>query len=260
AQIPFHIYLTFTPGLFVPKAFEQEGFSYQFDFANKSAHQPSKIKPPTGQQPLIYNLFGSITEEESLILTHNDLYAYFKSVFERRSMPTILREALEKVNCFIFLGLPFEKWYMQMLLRELGIHKSSEDFIRFAAKQSLSDEIMTFCYDQFTINFVDHHVEEFIDLLYDHSSQAGILRNTSGTNPAEQLKVWIGEGKTEKILENLQQYLPKSHEWEGELLGLSSRHKRLNRRNRNGVITAEEFDVGLAQINQDILEIINEAL
>ena len=213
ARIPFHVYLTVSPGLFLPKAFQQQSFNYQFDFANKSAHEPSKIKLPNVEQPLIYNLFGCIEEEESLILTHDDLYAYFKSVFERRSMPNILREALEKVNCFIFLGLPFDKWYMQMLLRELGIHKSSDDFIRYAARQSLSDEVMTFCYEQFTINFVDHHIEDFIDLLYNHCHKNGITRVASDESPKEKIRQWISNNQTEKAIDYLLTLLKGNREW-----------------------------------------------
>ena len=47
---------------------------------------------------------------------------------------------------------------------------------------------------------------------------------------------------------------------ENELIGISSRYKRVQRRKRSGVITQEEYEVAIARTQQDMLELLNEAL
>jgi hypothetical protein len=132
SEIPFHIILTVTPDKILHKAFDKNNFSYQTGFYKKN-REPQPIKSPTRSLPLIYNLFGSIDNEESLILTHNDLYDYFKSIFSHKSMPDKLKSQLSEIKNIIFLGVPFDKWYMQLLLRELDIHQYNYGFTRFAA-------------------------------------------------------------------------------------------------------------------------------
>ena len=178
AKIPFHVLLSVTPDKLLPQAFQEENFEFQFDHYKKK-QEPPKIKKPTKESPLIYNLLGCVDNEESLILTHNDLYDYFKSIFELNSLPEQLKQALKnrEINCFIFLGVPFDKWYMQLLMRELGIHQNQDDFIRYAVNQSMTEEIKTFCAEQFTIQFVDKNIPDFVQKLYEISTELDVLRS-----------------------------------------------------------------------------------
>jgi hypothetical protein len=259
ARIPFHVMLSVSPGKLLNKAFDRLNFQYQFDYYRK-ARDPSEIKDPTVQLPLVYNLFGCIDDEESLVLTHNDLYDYFKSIFARRSMPEKLKNALvqRELNCFIFLGVPFDKWYMQLLLRELEIHRHSEDFIRYAANQSLTDEVKTFCTEQFTINFVSNNIPEFIHKLYQYAEEDGILRTEQDTDRWTQIKNFLAEGKLGVAIEQFVD-LTRGTDLEDEAIGISGRHRRYERKKNQGILYGNELDVQANQIQSSLLELIQEA-
>jgi hypothetical protein len=259
ARIPFHVILSVSPGKLLNKAFDKLNFQYQFDYYRKT-RGPSEIKDPTVQLPLIYNLFGCIDDEESLVLTHNDLYDYFKSIFARRSMPEKLKNALtqREINCFIFLGIPFDKWYMQLLLRELEIHRSSEDFIRYAANQSLTEDVKTFCTEQFTISFVSNNIPNFIHTLYGYCEEADILRTEQDTDRWTQIKNYLAEGKLGIAIEQFVD-LTRGTELEDEAIGISGRHRRYERKKNQGILYGNELDVQANQIQSSLLDLIQVA-
>jgi len=258
-EIPFHVLLGVTPDRLLTQAFDQAGFSYQFDFYKK-LHEPVAIQKPSPELPLIYNLFGCVEDEESLVLTHNDLYDYFKSVFARQSMPDKLKLALRnrEINCFLFLGVPFDKWYMQLLLRELEIHRSHEDFIRYAANQSLADEVKTFCTEQFTIQFVSHDIPEFIEHLHGQCVAEGVVREKGQTTKWKQLRELVAKAEQEAAIQKFREWVAGS-ELEQEAIGLSARYRRFARKRRNGVLDSRDIPVQEAQITEDLLELIKEA-
>jgi len=87
-QIPFHVYLTITPDKLLHKTFEKSGHPPPQIAYYKKDTEPQKIKTPTKSNLLVYNAFGILDNKESMILTHDDLYHYFKTIFKQgRSMP-----------------------------------------------------------------------------------------------------------------------------------------------------------------------------
>ena len=117
AQIPFHIVINTTPDRLLTDAFSKQGFRYTFDHYKKK-HEPSTLAKPSKDQPLIYNLLGSVEDADSLILTHTDLFDYFKSIFEDQSLPEVITNALpnRSIDTLLFLGVPFDKWYIRLIL------------------------------------------------------------------------------------------------------------------------------------------------
>ena len=259
ARLPFHVILNITPDRLLTRAFDAEGFRYQFDHYKK-LHAPAGIQQPSQELPLLYNLLGSVDDEESLLLTHNDLYDYFKSIFSRKSMPDKLKLALRerRINTFIFLGVPFEKWYMQLLLRELEIHRGQEDFIRYAANVDLDEKIRTFCTEQFTIQFVDNDSVYFVEQLYARCAADGNLRQAGKATPWESLRGLVAE---DRLGEALQQFaeLARHTELSEEVDRPAGRYRRFARKRRNGVLDSRDIPVQENQITHDTLDLIQEA-
>ncbi|MDZ7868608.1 MAG: hypothetical protein U5L02_05275 [Rheinheimera sp.] len=71
------------------------------------------------------------------MLTHeSDFFDYLESVFKANSMNQQPGDELEQMERFIFLGLPYEKWYFQLLLRVLAFHTDKfKDIERFALQE-----------------------------------------------------------------------------------------------------------------------------
>ncbi len=267
AQIPFHVLLTVTPDKLLNQAFDAQGFPYQFGHYKKNK-EPLTIKSPSKQNPLIYNLFGCLDSEESLILTHNDLYDYFKSIFSLKSMPQLLKDQLRNIRNILFLGVPFDKWFMQLLLRELEIHNAGFAFIRFAANQSLPGDIETFCTEQFNINFIfdkkledkpvdknDHKtIAQFISDLHEQCKKRGIIRQQGGVerSVAEQIRHCVANAELENAL-NLLEDCTMDTELQDDVTMLAGRYRNFMRRASGNLLREQEKGVQEAEITEAII-------
>lgn len=126
AQIPFQIIVTLTPDRLLSTVLNRQNVPHQTNFYHYGqAARP--LEKPIGDLALFYNLLGWVEEDESLVLTHNDLFSYLESVFSGGRMHFDLKSELLQANNYIFLGLPFGKWYMQLLLRVLNILVCRQD-------------------------------------------------------------------------------------------------------------------------------------
>ncbi len=157
ARIPFHFIISVTSDNQLARAFERLQLKFKSHFYWKKQPADQKIPIPTIRRPLLYDILGNIEKPGSLVLTHDDLYDYLESIFKSQSMSNRLKDHIvNEAQSIIFLGLPFDRWYMQLLLRVLHLHKD-EEFMRFAASQELSKEVKTLCKEQFQINFVPNN-------------------------------------------------------------------------------------------------------
>ena len=258
ARLPFHIYLTVTPDALLQQAFDIQSFACQSGFYKRNK-DPQVIKSPDRKNPLVYNVFGSVQSEESIVLSHDDLYDYFKSIFAQQSMPEKLKIQLQEVKNFIFLGIPFDKWYMHLLMRELEIHNRRYEFTRFAAGQEVTDQLTTFCLDQFQIQFISHNISGFIQALLAHFPEEELRQpsadDSRGTSRAKRL---IAKGELERAIEEMEDFTEQT-ELQDELIQLSGRYGKFKRRVMRGILRPEEKLVQENNISNDLLHIIAEA-
>src|SRR6185503_4126776 len=95
------------------------------DFYHKN-NAAKVIATPSKENPLIYNLLGDLEVEESLILSHKDLFDYFMSLFGNFKLPDALQTSIVAAKHIIFLGFKFEKWYAQLLLAKFDLENDQK--------------------------------------------------------------------------------------------------------------------------------------
>ncbi|HMG15596.1 MAG TPA: SIR2 family protein [Saprospiraceae bacterium] len=264
-KIPFHVIISITPDNKFRQLFKSLGYEPNFSFYWKKQGEIESIENPSIKSPIIYNMFGSIDVQESLVLSHDDLFDYFESIFKEDSMPKKITKKLKEADNIIFLGLDFEKWYMQLLLRILKINDKENKFIRYAANQKLSDEIQQFCLQQFKIQFVPTKIEEFVKELLGHCENEGLIRKKAikQISKINRLKNLFSDDRIEEIFIGLKDFFEElginGNDLANSLLLLESRFKRLNREKGLGKLDSRDFDVGSNLIRSSLLDLINEA-
>lgn len=176
AEIPFHVAVSINPDISLKRFFIQKNYPHAFDFFDKNLKKDIQ-ETPTAKKPLLYNLFGSITNLETLILTHNDLFEYFRAFMGNNILPQELRTALDKADNYIFLGFQFDKWYVQLMLSLLKLNDPNSNFERYASANSISNDIKTLCIKQYNIQFIGADNNVFINTLYQKCKDANLLRD-----------------------------------------------------------------------------------
>lgn len=265
AHIPFHLIVSITPDHRCEAIFREEGFEVDAHYYWKKQVAEAKVKTPTASKPIVYNMLGSVERQETMVLTHDDLYDYFESIFQEQSMPEKIKLSIKNADNLIFLGIDFEKWYMQLLLRILYLHLDKYEFMRYAANQTVSDEMKTFCFQQFKMEFIPKKMNVFLNELHTHCQKENLVRikGEKQNSPIEQWRKMIAYNKIKQVFEQVEDFLEKLGEKGEELLDelakMSNRYNRLQRKIRNNVIGHEQAEVSQAQITESLFSLLNEA-
>ncbi len=276
ARIPFNMFISLTPDNLLARTFDTQNFDYQSDFYFRNRKASSHFELPTKQKPLIYNLLGNIEEPESLVLTHQDFFDYLNSVFVGNSMNEDLKDTLERAERYIFLGLPYEKWYFQLLLRVLSMHSDKlKEVERLALKEFENPNLHQIYQTEFKIEFIPSKIDAFVQTLYTKCEQAGILKMPPPRDPKEQtiksehlsreyIQELIASARTADALLHLkvllQQKKPRSQSLYNDLIVLRNRFKLLRQRDRNGTIDSRDLKVEDNQIVETSLQLLDKAV
>lgn len=264
ALIPFHFIIQVTPDSQLSQVFKDLQVKHNNYFYWKKKAPDPQFQTPTKTRPVIYNMLGSVERQESMVLTHTDLFNYFESIFSGSSMPEKFKKLVKEANNFIFLGIHFERWYMQLLLRILYIHNDF-DFVRYASNQIMAEEVKAFCFDQFKIEFVPKKIKEFVDEIYQRCEKANLLRqfDQEKESSIDRFLNWLAEDQIEKVLSGFKQFLEElgqaGQELKDDAILLRNKFNRLKKRSLQGIISADEASLQSNRIRRELLDLLNEA-
>lgn len=264
-QIPFHFFISSTPDQKLRESLN--GYPYRFDFYFKNKRfEDTDLEKPTQEVPLVYNILGEIDHRESLVLTYDDFYNYLESVISGKSMSPKIRESIHDADNFIFLGLPFDQWYMHLFLRILEQHKNKNQ-LKYAPTNYIPEEVQSYCTDQFNITFVPLNEETFVNELYNKCLEAGLVRKKKDSNsiafPSDQIKKLIGEDQIEEAFDAFARALSphplNCKQVSDQLSVLSAQFNYLKERSRLNVISNDEISRERSQINLSLMTLVNAA-
>jgi len=121
AKLPFYFTITTTPDSMLINALEKEKKLPIMGLYNFKGKNPEPVQMGTVEKPLVFYLYGSVTEPNSLLLTENDLLDFLAGLISGKPpLPNNIRIELQDENkIFLFLGFGFRHWYLRILLYAL---------------------------------------------------------------------------------------------------------------------------------------------
>jgi len=130
ASLPFYLIITSTPDKMLYKALQDEKKEPIVERYNFRGENLDMVQMGTVDKPLIFYLYGTIDEPESLVITEDDLLEFLITVISKKSLPNNIRSELQSKNkSLLFLGFGFKHWYLRILLHVLQGHsKESRSF------------------------------------------------------------------------------------------------------------------------------------
>jgi hypothetical protein len=139
AGLSFPIYITADPSNLLIHALQQAGKDPQVMFCPWNEYTRRKPMPfddasyePTPQRPLVYRLFGSYQEHESLVLTEDSHFDYLIGVTQEKDrIPARLRYTLAN-TALLFLGFRPDDWDFRVFFRSLMGHAGGERRLHYA--------------------------------------------------------------------------------------------------------------------------------
>jgi len=266
-QIPFHLLLSTAADLRTQRAWEQSGLEYSFQFYDKREN-PRDIERPTAAKPLLYNLFGSVQEPDSLVVSYDDLFKFLFAILRDKQLPRELDRTIKSSKVFLFLGFDFEQWFLKIILRLFNLHEEPSPFANeikdvqneITRKSWTSENNKNFFIKNFNMEFIDVNVEELVNDLFDKCKNN--LRETkpAADNPIINTVVnHIKSDDLEKALESLEDYLEgKDYNLYDRVITLSGALSNLKRKMGKQTISQQDADVEKAKLRENILHLLDD--
>ncbi len=179
AAMQFPIVISVNPDIHLRATFERYGIPHQYDYYSGQENKPERIfEEPTAANPILYNLFGSTEDANSLVLDYHDLFQLIKNLLKETQFPQKLKFALKNATTYIFLGFQFDRWYAQMVLHYLNMldnefDNSSSNYSMFS--EVAEDETLKFVVQQFNVKHIGADRADF-DALFEECRHRNLLR------------------------------------------------------------------------------------
>ena len=254
-QIPFPVVVSLNPDTFVSEAFYRHGVKHRFHYFQHRHrdNENDEIEKPSTALPLVYNLFGSKDQDDSLVLDYDDVYKMLQSALGTSSLPNKLLRAFREASTYIFLGFQFDKWYSQLLLKFLSDNGRMEK--RISINNALADlDTNGFVVHQFQIQFMGDQYD-FFGELHRRCAEKHMLRGLaeqSACPEAIEIRKRVAIGEIDNALDLLQQ-AAKGQDWASDVTLTQARYSTLE--NDKDKTDSRDYRTGLAQILDTILEL-----
>ncbi len=173
AGLPFHLAITSTPDDMFYNALKKANKNPRKAHYDFSGNRKDFIPEGTGtaSAPLVFYLYGTIENPNSLVLTENDFLDFLVKIASGNPpLPSnVMSELRDREKSFLFLGFGFRHWYLRILLHILQVE--SKKYSSFALEQfdvdRLRDTIYFFSESDYKIRICNAELGSFAKGLRD---------------------------------------------------------------------------------------------
>ena len=266
ALLPFPFILSVNPDNFLLDILKDRGYDAKNAFSRGGLHGTSDLKtPPTVHEPLVYNLFGSFEEANSLILNYDDIFQFIEASFKTKEtiFPEMVQTILQEAKLFLFIGFELNKWYTQLLLRML----TNENQFKYVVNDSskIEDSTKKFLTDGFQVAFLDPQKEDLLDIMIDSfEKKGGFLRQprlkedieaARGTNQLEEIRELVEDNKIKECFDLLEIMAGEDVEDKDAVTLLKSQYNALLEGEAKGTLTKDDAQAKLNSLKNNILKL-----
>jgi hypothetical protein len=154
SEIPFPLIINTSPDNLLWKCYDNALFDF-YDF-NQNRDQPAFSGAP--DMPLIYNLFGSASKPDSLVITEKDRLEFLVNIIRRNPpLPENIRseKILNIENMFLFVGFDFNEWYLKLLLKLLSLNNKRFAYALEQQEKNVKPDSKVFYSHNFNLSFLE---------------------------------------------------------------------------------------------------------
>jgi hypothetical protein len=137
AALPFTLCINAAPDNLFGNALIEAKKKPAQDYYNFRHPRPLIANQPNADRPYIYNLYGHCSDEESLVLTEDDLLDFLVNIIKGSSeLPPMIRDQVANSNKnFLFIGFGFRSWHQRILLHVLKTQNRNYESLAVEDKQ-----------------------------------------------------------------------------------------------------------------------------
>jgi hypothetical protein len=203
AEIPFNLIVSLMPDDRLRNKFDEQGFPYKFDFYSVKSPMQRVDFETTPEEPLIYNLLGNFAEQDitnfivkddrhtidDIIITFDDMFKFLKEVLSN-GLPSAVGIPLSRARTIVFLGVHFERWHTQLLLKIIA---PAGDILKYNISKNYFGEkdrskmCVFISEERLGIQFIPENPIHFLDLIYQECKKNNLLKGVSANDQLTQV-------------------------------------------------------------------------
>jgi len=121
SRVNFPLIINVSPDMALNNLFRKYDIKFEEAFFGEQIEKLSKkTLTPGRDSPIIYNMYGCVDYDQSLILNHRKLYQVIQAILSEGSLPEEIEKYLKLyASSFIFLGFRFDSWYYQLICHKI---------------------------------------------------------------------------------------------------------------------------------------------
>lgn len=168
AELPIPLFINTAPDRALERAFRSQYRDcrtafYSFKKEKDKDSPVAQLPDPTPDCPLIYNLFGSVADTSSLVLTERDRILFIQDIIQNnKSIPNAILKEISSDKIILFFGFDFEQWHLRILPQALFNPEKLENAVLVPnGQQNLAPGTMIFYKKQYKMDFMPLDATEF---------------------------------------------------------------------------------------------------
>jgi hypothetical protein len=170
--IPYHLIISLMPDDRLQRIFTEQKLAFNYGYyPTEEVFKPITEKP-SREKPLIYNLLGDFKEKDAVI-TFDNMFSYLSNIMGKKGLPQVIEESLKKASTFIFLGVHFERWHVQLLLKLITYKKRVNYSI---LKNGNDNDVCLFVGRRLELELLKNDPIDFLNLIYENCLKQNILK------------------------------------------------------------------------------------
>ncbi|MEL7145769.1 MAG: toll/interleukin-1 receptor domain-containing protein [Bacteroidota bacterium] len=194
AQIPFSVIINTSPDKVLNMAMNEQKIAYTFDYYHKN--ELSQTTPESTDR-LIYNIFGSSDDVESMILTFDDLCDFFTNLIGSSNLT--IEPVLRTTKSVLFLGFRFDKWYSKLLIKLIPI--LNEKLLH--ANNIDQPSVKNFYTEEFEMDFFEQSAADIVDKIHEEVAERGLITEPAVAVQKELFISYAWGGESEAIVDRM---------------------------------------------------------
>jgi hypothetical protein len=161
AVMPFSLIISLMPDDRLCRIFDEQGLPYNFGYYPVEEIREEISEPPAKEKPLIYNLLGSL-EDDDAVISFDSMFKFLSHIL-KYELPAKVSKKLGESKTFIFLGVRFERWHAQLLLKIISPKGISYNI----SKKHHNHDVSLFVSNRLQLDLLDKPPEDFLNRLFD---------------------------------------------------------------------------------------------
>jgi hypothetical protein len=173
AKLPFRLIVTSSHDPLMETALRSEGKTPSVEYYNYRGVNKTLLQESTISAPLLYHLYGHISDMSSLVLTETQLLDFLSALISKTPpLPSDLNASLTNGKMFLFLGFGLHQWYLRILLYVLKVLRRGLPAFAFEIQpekpNSPMEDAILFYGENYRTKVYFEDVFEFVRQLREH--------------------------------------------------------------------------------------------